>query len=82
MNVDEPIESQHIKDWRKEQELELINHCRIIEGHKYVSFDKAKNFMARYFTKGFKTARRDRSSLADDLIQKMKNEFVITKRHC
>lgn len=78
--MEEPLEPQYIKDWKKEQEEELRKHIKVTHGKEYVPYATAKNFMSRYFTKGFKSARRDRTSLADYLIEEMNKCFIVVKK--
>lgn len=71
---------QLIIDWKKDIEEQLKNTSIIIDKKRYVRYENAKNCMRQCFTKGFKTARRNRNGLANYLLSEMEKRFLISKR--
>ena len=73
-------EPQRVKEWKREIRKELFQKTVVFNGKRYLKYPTALNYMAQFFTKGFKVARRDRHSLGEYLIEEMKKEFIIKGR--
>lgn len=71
---------QLIEEWKKDLETQLKNTSIMVDNKRYVRYENAKNCMRQCFTKGFKTARRNRTALGRYLISEIEKRFIVNPK--